>query len=615
MKNRSFIARLGLILLLLAAGCAPKKPADTSDPKASVNWLNYALEKAAEKSPGIRSLRGIYEHAAELEKAYPQDPDVTAFLQENRGKLARIPEQVFRLSIPAGDLEAFKWGLAENPEIKTRFDELLAIWKRGTQWQETAMKHFPEALPVFMSQAVDSRFVNFFNQYAEAFKATGYALASPLQKSEFMPRYLTLIGIEAEKAVKAKDTERIVFLIDHTPGFEYADQTLLSTRKQLQELGSYVLYEISDEKLTARLLQLGFEFENLDLSKIDIKSSFAKSLKENPENAVRMVGLDKPGKPLNKAAARFLLQLPVSKLTNLHPQHVDEAIEMCLKAGGGDIAKKFIQLKAAQKPLDRNDYIKLMTLGLKYNNNTIYGMAIKHGGDISVFDLDIAELAYNQRIFEKQAPKFMANIYNTMDDKPMADGITLGTIFRIFQCENEKAGLWIVKKYDLEENWSEANGDQTLLMDVCRADNLEAARYLIEKRKADLHATTRYSRSETSLFGQARPKEGKLSAIFFAAQSGNSDLIRYLKKMGANINARSNYGATPLMYAVSAGQLDAVKTLIELGASVRAEMNAANRNDIFEDGKNYTQLSTALNRARAYGFTEIAAILEQAGAK
>jgi len=152
-------------------------------------------------------------------------------------------------------------------------------------------------------------------------------------------------------------------------------------------------------------------------------------------------------------------------------------------------------------------------------------------------------------------------------------------------------------------------------MDICEAGNLKAARYLIEKRGENLHAQTGYSEMQITLMGQTKPKEGRLSPIFFAAKSGNSELIRYLHAKGANVNARSNYQTTPLMHAVSAGHLEAVKTLIALKADVNVRMNPAVESFDLRKMGAYEDICTAYRRAKSAGYDAILDVLIKAGAK
>jgi Ankyrin repeats (3 copies) len=72
-----------------------------------------------------------------------------------------------------------------------------------------------------------------------------------------------------------------------------------------------------------------------------------------------------------------------------------------------------------------------------------------------------------------------------------------------------------------------------------------------------------------------------LAPIGALAQSANDDLIAAAKKgdieavksliaKGANVNARTNYGATALHFAADRGHLEVIKALVEAGADVNA---------------------------------------------
>ncbi len=73
-----------------------------------------------------------------------------------------------------------------------------------------------------------------------------------------------------------------------------------------------------------------------------------------------------------------------------------------------------------------------------------------------------------------------------------------------------------------------------------------------------------------------------LFSVIGHAQSVNDDLIAAVKKSdveavksliakGANVNARSNYGATALHFAADRGNLEVIKVLVEAGADVNAK--------------------------------------------
>jgi ankyrin repeat protein len=68
------------------------------------------------------------------------------------------------------------------------------------------------------------------------------------------------------------------------------------------------------------------------------------------------------------------------------------------------------------------------------------------------------------------------------------------------------------------------------------------------------------------------------SALHFAASIGtNLDLIEALVTKGADVNAQSSGGETPLMKAIAFDNADAAKVLLEKGADAELE-NTMNRN-------------------------------------
>lgn len=617
MKSNVLIGCL-VAFVFLISGCGVKKPADTSDSAASMKWIDFALDEAAGSPPNnaaIDLLQQVRLHAEQLKAAYTNTPEVVRFMEARESRLQGIPQQVLSISVQTGNADAYLWALEQHPPVAPQYTELLTIWKRGSKWVMPTLANYPATLSVFMSAAVDDRLVSFFDAHVAEFKAGGYTLLPPLQRDEFMVRYNSLIAKELEKATGKKDRARIDFLIDHTAGLESIRYSGAQTKRQMRVFSDYVLYELRDEALACRLIEMGYEFSNLDLDRLAFSNVFAKTLRDNPELAVRALSLDRKGPPLTKSQARFLINLPIMELTNLNRQYVDEAAQMCLASGGSSQALEFIKLRAEQNPLERADYIELLSWAIRYNDQTLFELVKKHGDGVGLSDISLSVLAHNQRMFERYAPELLENIQYTMAMEPVGSGITLGEIYEIFENKNQNAGLYILKEYDLTEEWEKATGGRTLLMDVCRAGNLAAARYLIERRREDPQEETRFSKQQTTLFGTAAAAEGKLSSIFFAAQSGNSDLVKYLEKRGADVNARSNFGATPLMYAVSSNQLETTKTLIALGAEVNARMNASDRDHIAEGGLTYAQLSTAYNRAQAADNQAIMNVLKKAGAR
>ncbi len=610
-KARWMGSALGLAVVLIA-GCAKeiKKPTDLSDTKASLNWIAETLAAPPE------TLGGAYDHAVELAAAHPDDAAVAAFMSANQATLDAIPQRVCRRAIETGDFNAFEWALTRGVDVTATNEELRKIWKKNPDWKNRALETFPSTLGVFMNEAVKDVNPHFFDQNAAVFKEGGMKLPLPLTAAEYEKNYIHFLGVEASKAARQNDAERIAFLLDHAPGLQQLPAAPASDRKNIKALADHLLYEMKDETLIARLAGLGYVFEGFDLEKVDFNSALIQGLIANPKQAIAVLGLDQPGDPLSRAEARFLLRLPVNQLENLHDQHIDEAIEMCVAAGGGDSAVEFIHLKAAKNPLERADYLKLMALAIQYNDLKIMAFVKKHGDGLRVEDLDLAVLAGNQRAFEKYAAPLLKTVHPTMEPTVPEGGITYGKIREIFANENQMAGLYLVNKLKLTDaEWLQATRDETLLMAACKAGNSLVAKYLVEKQDADVNAVTRHTVAQTSVFGSASSEEGKLSALFFAARGGDAELIEYLLARGARVDATSYFGATPLMFAVSGGHLDAVKALLEAGADPNAEMKIEFKDVVYENGLVFAKARSAAKRAEAVGVEEIIAALKAAGAR
>jgi hypothetical protein len=57
-----------------------------------------------------------------------------------------------------------------------------------------------------------------------------------------------------------------------------------------------------------------------------------------------------------------------------------------------------------------------------------------------------------------------------------------------------------------------------------------------------------------------------------AAANGQVDVIRVLVELGANKNAKSAAGMTPLLCAAANGHVEAIKVLVQLGADIAARL-------------------------------------------
>ena len=85
----------------------------------------------------------------------------------------------------------------------------------------------------------------------------------------------------------------------------------------------------------------------------------------------------------------------------------------------------------------------------------------------------------------------------------------------------------------------------------------------------------------------------------WAAGEGHVDVVRALIAAGADVNAKSKSGFTPLLFAVRNAQIEALRVLLEHGANV---------NDVAADG------TSALNVAIVNAFYEPASVLLDHGA-
>ena len=603
------------------SGCS-KRLEPGIDAKTDVAIVKSNLKKAYKtNNPQTRIdyLRSAYDNAGKLEADWPDSEEVPRFFKKYGDQLGPIPGQVYELSMQARDLDSFKWAVSNSAKVDTRNAALLKMWKMGKYWRDYFMSEYPEkSLSIFMNQAVEDHSVRFFNQYIGAFKADNYRLEFPLDKTEFNTGFCVFFAEMIETAMKEENTERIEFLIDHMPTLKSVIYIDPKTIKTMQALSDYVCHELKDEALACKLVGLGYDMNRVDIDKTGFGRDFAEALIADLEHAVtHVLKLNEWHGPLSAKETKFLLILPDPTLRLVHKQHLDEAIETSIKSNNVKttrIALRLIKFREEIQPLTLHDYDRLLSWSLKYKNRTVYDYVKTKSTLTDMYSINLADLGGSPTLFKQYAPKIFKKIYKTMDREPKPDGTTLGRIDELLISHNPEAVLYVVTKYDFEDDWEDlATDDRTLLMAVCEGGNLEAAKYLIESKGAELHAKTRYFEATTTLFGSARAQEGGLSPLFFAVQSGNSELIKYLISKGASVNSRSGMGATPLMYAVSNNDLETTKLLISLGADVNRTMKK-NPSNLAEEG-GYRIISTAYGRALQNGNREILDVLVKAGAR
>ena len=105
-----------------------------------------------------------------------------------------------------------------------------------------------------------------------------------------------------------------------------------------------------------------------------------------------------------------------------------------------------------------------------------------------------------------------------------------------------------------------------------------------------------FAESEGQDLTQMRDDQGG-TALMFAAETGQTNIVNALIARGAGVNDRNDKGYTALMLAVQKDHLDAAKALIAAGADVNAKDN---------EGK------TALDMAKT---DEIKELLKAAGTR
>ncbi len=159
------------------------------DAKTDMAIVKWALKKAGHAGipqTRIKYLRIAHDHAGQLEVRWPDSEKVPAFLEKHGDELERAPGQVYELSMQVRDIDSFKWATARSAKDRTQHAELLKVWKMGKQWRDYFISEYPEkTLSIFMNEAVDDYSIRFFNQYIGQFKASGYRLEFPLEKTDF----------------------------------------------------------------------------------------------------------------------------------------------------------------------------------------------------------------------------------------------------------------------------------------------------------------------------------------------------------------------------------------------------------------------------------------------
>nr|XP_048303911.1 ankyrin repeat domain-containing protein 29 isoform X1 [Myodes glareolus] len=99
---------------------------------------------------------------------------------------------------------------------------------------------------------------------------------------------------------------------------------------------------------------------------------------------------------------------------------------------------------------------------------------------------------------------------------------------------------------------------------------------------------------------QSPPLQSGTTALFFAAQQGHNDVVRFLFGFGASTECRTKDGGTALLAASQYGHMPVVETLLKHGANIH---------DQLYDG------ATALFLAAQGGYLDVIRLLLSSGAK
>lgn len=621
-KNIATLAMAALlgITAMLQSGCSGGEDVGTADnPKAEMSNIKAALrssQRIRNKQKRIDLLRRTYETAGELKSRWPGAVDIDPFLATYQEKLNQIPQTVYELSLLTENIDSFKWALNQSKKIQIKPSELLKFWAFGREWMDFIIAEYPEtALPVYINRTLDIHHVNFFNKHAAAFKNQGATFKTPLETAEFNCKYGRFLAKEFEAAIEKQDAERIDFLLIHTPDRNAAPVLDRKTLSTLCALGDYLFLELKDEALACKLIELRYPLNRIDLSDIGFGSDFMAALTADMEYAVRALGLNKWRGPLTKQDTLFLLSLSPDALSAVDRKYVTETIDLCLKRNKTPLAMRLITFQEQAQSMTYDDYDVLLGKAIRYGNPEILEYICKQCDDMDIYTIDLVRMASNYKMFVKYSPRILTHLSKGESESTNGGNAVMNALTDVLTSTHHEASTYVLKKYALDKKWETKPNGQTLLMDLCLAGNLPAAKYLIEVRKANIHERTTYNQLANSLFGRSDPQEGKLCAMHFAAQSGNSALIKYLAAKRANVNAQSYYGVTPLMQAVSNGHMTATKMLLSLRANVNATMDSRFANFPMSEDGTYDQLSNAYRRASHNGHTEILGVLKKAGAR
>jgi len=274
--------------------------------------------------------------------------------------------------------------------------------------------------------------------------------------------------------------------------------------------------------------------------------------------------------------------------------HNYEDIADLLLAKGADVdakdASNWTLLNYAMWDQSDNAIRLLISKGANINAKDINGFcmltwAIWWGGQDTVELLISKGADVNAEDNAGCTPLYWAAGRKDLVELLTAKGATISTIHLASRLGDLAKVKSLVEEGTDVNSKGKGSGDETPLFPAVRADNTDAAKFLIAKG-ADVNA---------------KDKNGQ-TPLHEACEHGRRDMVELLIVEGADVNAKDNDGVTPLhiMFLTGRARLDVAELLIAKGADVNAKETSTGR--------------TPLYRAVEIGHTQIVGFLIDKGA-
>lgn len=123
------------------------------------------------------------------------------------------------------------------------------------------------------------------------------------------------------------------------------------------------------------------------------------------------------------------------------------------------------------------------------------------------------------------------------------------------------------KGSEVSSSSSTPSGQNTPLHDLVASGDVEKVKQAIDQG-ADINAT-----DQSSMDQMAGVRRMKVTALHIAARKGNAEMMAFLIKNGAKVDARTTNGMTPLFDAVINSHTGVVELLLAAGADVNAKLD------------------------------------------